>query len=63
MNIKVCGVADYVIFLPILYDIILVMIIHCKISVEHGVHCLMLNTRASMNFYNGQWLIKDFGEP
>jgi hypothetical protein len=27
-NIKVCGVADYVIFLPILYDIILVMIIH-----------------------------------
>ncbi len=30
---------------------------------EHGVHCLIPEARASMNFYNGQWLIKDFGEP
>ncbi len=37
---------------------------HCLYGfLEHGVHCLLLETIASMNFYNGQWLIKDFGKP
>ncbi len=30
---------------------------------EHGVHCLLLETKTSMNFYNGQWLIRDLREP
>ncbi len=30
---------------------------------EHGVHCLLLETKASMNFYNGQRLIRGLGEP
>jgi len=40
------------------------MSLHCFDGfLEHGVHCFLLETKASMNFYNGRWLIRDLGEP